>query len=115
MAIATLPIVDELRRIVGERWLLTAPAQLATYACDGLTGHRVSPAAVALPATTAEVAAVVRACHAAGVPFVARGAGTGLSGGALPVAEGVVIGRAAHARGAGGRRRQPPRASCSPA
>jgi glycolate oxidase len=92
VAVATLPILDELRRIVGERWLLTAPAQLATYACDGLTGHRVSPSAVALPATTAEVAAVVRACHAAGVPFVARGAGTGLSGGALPVAEGVVVG-----------------------
>jgi glycolate oxidase len=89
---AALPIVDDLRRIVGDGWVLTAPSQLATYACDGLTGHRVSPAAVALPATTEEVAAVVRACHAAGVPYVARGAGTGLSGGALPVAEGIVIG-----------------------
>ncbi len=84
-------LTRRLARIVGDRWLLTAPEQLRTYECDGLTGHRVVPAAVALPATTEEVAAVVRACHEAGVPFVARGAGTGLSGGALPVAEGIVI------------------------
>ena len=49
------------------------------------------PAAVCLPETTEQVQAVVRACAAHGIPFVARGAGTGLSGGALPVAEGVVI------------------------
>ncbi len=65
--------------------------QLRTYECDGLTGRRVIPALVALPGTTAEVQAVVRICSDAGIPFVARGAGTGLSGGALPVAEGVVI------------------------
>ena len=70
---------------------ITEPEQLRTYECDGLTGRRVVPALVALPATAAEVRAVVRICHAAGIPFVARGAGTGLSGGALPVAEGVVI------------------------
>ena len=67
------------------------PEQLRTYECDGLTGRRVVPALVALPATTAEVQAVVRICNDAGIPFVARGAGTGLSGGALPVAEGIVI------------------------
>jgi glycolate oxidase len=65
--------------------------QLRTYECDGLTGHRVVPALVALPGNTAEVQAVVRLCNEERVPFVARGAGTGLSGGALPVAEGVVI------------------------
>src|SRR5437868_13905974 len=65
--------------------------QLRTYECDGLTGRRVIPALVALPADASEVQAVVRICNQAAVPFVARGAGTGLSGGALPVAEGIVI------------------------
>jgi len=65
--------------------------QLRTYECDGLTGRRVIPALVALPADASEVQAVVRICSQAAIPFVARGAGTGLSGGALPVAEGIVI------------------------
>jgi glycolate oxidase len=71
--------------------VIREPEQLRTYECDGLTGRRVVPELVALPASTAEVQAVVRICNRAGVPFVARGAGTGLSGGALPVAEGIVI------------------------
>jgi glycolate oxidase len=71
--------------------LIDRPEQLRTYECDGLTGNRVVPSLVLLPETTEQVQAVVRACHAAGVPFVARGAGTGLSGGALPVADGVVV------------------------
>jgi glycolate oxidase len=71
--------------------VIREPEQLRTYECDGLTGRRVVPQLVALPASTAEVQAVVRICNRAGIPFVARGAGTGLSGGALPVAEGVVI------------------------
>jgi glycolate oxidase len=70
---------------------ITEPEQLRTYDCDGLTGRRVTPALVALPSTTAEVQAIVRVCNEARIPFVARGAGTGLSGGALPVAEGIVI------------------------
>jgi glycolate oxidase len=70
---------------------IAEPEQLATYECDALTGHRARPELVALAATTEEVQAVVRACAAHGVPFVARGAGTGLSGGALPVADGIVI------------------------
>lgn len=70
---------------------ITEPEQLRTYDCDGLTGRRVTPALVALPSTTAEVRAVVQICNDARIPFVARGAGTGLSGGALPVAEGIVI------------------------
>src|SRR6476659_11307824 len=71
--------------------VIREPEQLRTYECDGLTGRRVVPALVALPADAAEVQAVVRICNDAGIPFVARGAGTGLSGGALPVAEGIVI------------------------
>jgi glycolate oxidase len=71
--------------------VIDRPEQLRTYECDGLTGNRVVPSLVLLPESTEQVQAVVRACHTAGVPFVARGAGTGLSGGALPVADGVVV------------------------
>src|ERR1700687_595181 len=71
--------------------VLAEPEDLRTYECDGLTGRRVLPAFVCIPETTEQVQAVARACNSHRVPFVARGAGTGLSGGALPVAEGVVI------------------------
>src|SRR3982750_891642 len=74
------------------------PEQLRTYECDGLTGRRVVPALVALPGSTEEVQAVVRICNEERIPFVARGAGTGLSGGALPVAEGIVVSLARLAR-----------------
>jgi glycolate oxidase len=76
---------------VGSSGVIADPTQLRTYECDGLTGHRVVPGLVVLPETAEQVAAVVRACAQAGVPFVARGAGTGLSGGALPVVDGVLI------------------------
>lgn len=84
-------LLEKLRAAVGDDGIITAPAAVRTYACDGLTGRRVSPAAVVLPLTTQQVAGVVRACVDGGIPFVARGAGTGLSGGALPVADGVVV------------------------
>src|SRR3954469_6890032 len=71
--------------------VLTDPVRCRAYECDGLTGYRVVPELVLLPRNAAQVAAAVRVCAELGVPFVARGAGTGLSGGALPVAEGVVI------------------------
>jgi glycolate oxidase len=71
--------------------VITQPEQLRTYECDGLTGRRVVPALVALPESAEEVQAVVRLCNEHAIPFVARGAGTGLSGGALPVADGIVI------------------------
>jgi glycolate oxidase len=61
------------------------------YECDGLTAYRARPLVVALPSTEMEVAAVLRTCHALGVPVVARGAGTGLSGGAMPHAAGVTL------------------------
>ncbi|MBT2321593.1 FAD-binding protein [Variovorax paradoxus] len=61
------------------------------YECDGLTAYRQRPMAVALPETEAQVAAVLKTCHALGVPVVARGAGTGLSGGAMPNAVGVTL------------------------
>src|SRR5260370_23015041 len=71
--------------------LISASNQLQTYECDGLTNFRTLPGSVVLPLSTAEVQAVVRIGAAHGIPFVARGAGTGLSGGALPAEGGVVI------------------------
>src|SRR2546428_13019239 len=65
---------------------ITEPEQLRTYDCDGLTGRRVVPALVALPATADQVQAVVRICHDARIPLVARGAGAGLSGWGHPAA-----------------------------
>ena len=81
----------QLRRALGPDKLLVEPEQLRVYECDGLTGQRAIPELVVLPESTEEVQTVVRACHRACVPFVARGAGTGLSGGATPVAGGVVV------------------------
>jgi glycolate oxidase len=83
--------VREFEAALAPDQLITGPEQLRTYECDGLTGRRVVPALVALPQSAAQVQAVVRTCDAHGIPFVARGAGSGLSGGALPVAEGIVI------------------------
>ncbi len=89
MAIAQLR--DEFTGLLGADGVISAGPQLRTYECDGLTGHRVRPALVVLPTTAEQVAAVVRACRRDGVPFVARGSGTGLSGGALPHADGVLV------------------------
>jgi glycolate oxidase len=83
--------VDELVVVLGAAYVLTEPEELATYDCDGLTGWRAQPACVVLPGSSTEVQEVLRLCARSAVPFVARGAGTGLSGGALPVADGVVV------------------------
>jgi glycolate oxidase len=80
-----------LRDICGPAGIITDPLELRTYECDGLTSHRAVPALAVLPSTAQQVAAVVRACAGAGVPFVARGSGTGLSGGAVPHPSGVLI------------------------
>ncbi len=71
--------------------VMTAPAELAAYESDGLTAFATRPLAVAVPETQDEAVAIVRFCHAEKVPFVARGSGTSLSGGSLPVKEGIVI------------------------
>ena len=85
------PLVDELRAACGPEHVFTHEHQLRTYESDGLLQYAVTPGAVVLPGSTEEVRAVVTACHRAGVSFVARGAGSGLSGGALPVEDGVLI------------------------
>src|SRR6266705_215328 len=87
----TATLVPRMTQICGPDGVLTDPQQLATYECDGLTAHRCSPGLVVLPTTAGQVAAIVQACAKAKIPFVARGSGTGLSGGALPRADGVLI------------------------
>ena len=77
--------------MLGEGAVVTETAALRTYECDGLTAYRCIPGLVVLPETTDQVAHVVGRCHQLGIPFVARGAGTGLSGGALPSTDGVLI------------------------
>jgi len=83
--------VTELQDALGVEHVITEHEQLLTYECDGLTGHRAVPEVVVLPGSTDDVQAVLRTCYHEQVPFVARGAGTGLSGGATPVAGGVVV------------------------
>jgi len=84
-------LAERLRRELGPDRIVTDRQELRTYECDGLAHYKVVPALVALPRDAAQVAAVVRGCVDAKVPFVARGSGTGLSGGALPHADGVLI------------------------
>jgi glycolate oxidase len=83
--------LEGLRRIVGDAGVLQDPLDLLTYECDGLAHLRETPGAVVLPSSAAEVQAIIKLCARTQVPFVARGHGTGLSGGALPVPGGVVI------------------------
>ncbi len=90
-AAALAGLIPGLTEICGTGNVITDPLELRTYECDGLTAHRCSPGLAVLPGSAEQVAAVVRTCAAAGIPFVARGSGTGLSGGALPRADGVLI------------------------
>jgi glycolate oxidase len=85
-------VIRELARLcAGAGGVLSEPEDLLTYECDALEHLRAAPGAVVLPSSADEVQAVVRFCHREGLPFVARGHGTGLSGGALPIPGGVVI------------------------
>ena len=84
-------LAERLRAIPGVAEVLARPAELFAYESDGLTLERGTASCVALPTTTEAVAGIVRECNAAGVPYVPRGAGTGLSGGATPVTGCVVI------------------------
>lgn len=84
-------VVKKLQAILRSDALLLDPEHTLVYECDGTTAIKSAPDAVALPESTEEVAAVVRLCHEEGVPFVGRGAGTGLSGGAILLDGGVVV------------------------
>lgn len=85
------PIVKAFEAIVGRDGVLQRQEELLVYECDGLTSYRQRPDVVVLPRTTYEVAQVVQVCDRFNVPFIARGAGTGLSGGALPIEDCVLI------------------------
>ncbi|HET6313508.1 MAG TPA: FAD-linked oxidase C-terminal domain-containing protein [Chloroflexia bacterium] len=85
-------LIRELISIIGPEGVISEPEQLVTYESDGLRNHRVLPMLVVLPVSTEQVQAVMRLCHAEGIPVVPRGSGTGLSAGALPVSDGIVLG-----------------------
>ena len=85
-------LAADFRRLVGERAVIADAPRLAAYDSDGLTAYRQAPLLVVLPGDAAEVRAVLKYCAQNGVKIVPRGAGTSLSGGSLPVAEGIVLG-----------------------
>ncbi len=88
---ALASVLQQIRRELPSVALLTRTEQLRAYECDGLSAYRRTPEAVVLPDTTAQVQTILRWCHDLSVPVVARGAGTGLAAGALPVAGGLVL------------------------
>ncbi len=85
------PIIKQFEAAVGKNGVVQRREELLTYECDGLTSYRQRPALVVLPRTTEQVAAAVKICNDNQIPWVARGAGTGLSGGALPIENCVLI------------------------
>lgn len=85
-------IAADLRRLCPADAVITDADQMRAYESDGLAAYRQLPLAVVLPRTTEEVAAVMRYCHEQGLPVLGRGAGTSLAGGAMPTADGVVVG-----------------------
>src|SRR6516164_5998995 len=87
-------IVEALRRIVSGEGVIASEPERRAYESDGLTAYRQLPLVVVLPSTVEQVAAVLRYCKERGVKVVPRGAGTSLSGGALPLAVGVLLGMA---------------------
>jgi len=84
-------LLDELIPILGAGNVLSDPSEILVYESDGSTMHNVQPGGVVYPRGTEQIAAVVTACARAGVPFVARGAGTGLSGGAMALGDGIIV------------------------
>src|ERR1700752_2136111 len=84
-------VVSALRAFLAPAAVLWEPEDVTPYECDGLSAYHQVPMVVVLPATEEEVCRILRTCHAMRVPVVARGAGTGLSGGALPLGNGVLL------------------------
>jgi glycolate oxidase len=84
-------IIKKFVAVVGEKGVVQRHEELITYECDGLTSYRQRPAVAVLPKTTAQVAEIVQLCNQYSIPFIARGSGTGLSGGALPGENSVLI------------------------
>ena len=85
-------IVSDLRRILPAECVIAEEEELRAYECDGLTAYRQMPLIVVLPETTEQVSDVLQYCYGEGIKIVPRGAGTSLSGGALPLADGITLG-----------------------
>lgn len=85
------PFIQEFEAILGKDGVITTAEERLTYECDGLTSYRHQPSVVVLPRTTEEVAAILKICDRENIPFVARGSGTGLSGGALPTEDCLLV------------------------
>ncbi|WP_088240974.1 glycolate oxidase subunit GlcD [Calothrix rhizosoleniae] len=85
------PIIKEFEKVLGQNGVVKRREELITYECDGLSSYRQRPDVAVLPRTTEQVAEVVKICNKYSVPFIARGSGTGLSGGALPTNNCVLI------------------------
>ncbi len=84
-------VVAQLQTLLPDLEILHEPEELRPFECDGLAAYRTTPMLVALPATIEQVAALLKFAHASRIPVVARGAGTGLSGGALPLEKGILL------------------------
>jgi glycolate oxidase len=84
-------LIHDMKSILGPEGVISEREQLRSYECDGLMNYRVVPELVVLPESSEQVQQIVKVCYDEGIPFVARGSGTGLSGGALPVESGVLI------------------------
>src|SRR5919202_281864 len=84
-------LVRTMESILGPEGVISDREQLRTYECDGLMNYRVIPDLVVLPESAEQVQSIVKVCYDEGIPYVARGSGTGLSGGALPVEAGILI------------------------
>src|SRR5918912_4263940 len=84
-------LIQTMQEILGPEGVISEREELRAYECDGLMNYRVIPELVVLPETADQVQQIVKVCYEEGIPFVARGSGTGLSGGALPVEAGVLI------------------------
>ena len=87
-------IVARLQKVMPDRAVIHSDAEVRAYECDALTAYKCPPLCAVLPASTEEVAAVLKTCHDMGVPVVPRGSGTSLAGGALPTADCVILGTA---------------------
>lgn len=85
------PIIQAFEAVVGKKGVVQRREELITYECDGLTSYRQRPAVVVLPRTTEQIAAIIKICNQYSLSFIARGSGTGLSGGALPSEDSVLI------------------------
>src|SRR5215213_820677 len=84
-------LIRTMQYILGAEGVISEREQLRSYECDGLMNYRAIPELVVLPESAEQVQQIVKVCYNEGIPFVARGSGTGLSGGALPVESGILI------------------------